>query len=86
MLYEIVNGQNFQIQAMYDVLDAKRLPEKDNCNVYVNTIPEKIALKSATSGGASARPPTTTMLTMTTCLIGGSTSIMMWLLGTLMQM
>ena len=24
ILYEIVNGQNFQIQAMYDYLDAKR--------------------------------------------------------------
>jgi hypothetical protein len=80
MLYEIVNGQNLQIQAMYDFLDAKRLPEKDNCNVYVDTIPEKIALKSATSG-ASAH---TTMLLNKMTLIGGSS--MMWSLGTLVQM
>lgn len=38
ILYEIVNTQNLQIQAMYDYLDAKRMPEKDNCDVLVETV------------------------------------------------
>ena len=46
ILYEIVNTQNLQIQAMYDYLDAKRYPEADNCNVYVDTIPEEQYLKA----------------------------------------
>ena len=46
ILYEIVNTQNLQIQAMYDYLDAKRLPEVDNCNVYVETIPSEQYLKA----------------------------------------
>ena len=31
---------------MYDYLDAKRLPEVDNCNVYVETIPSEQYLKA----------------------------------------
>ena len=40
---EIVNTQNLQIQAMYDYLDAKRLPEADNCEVLVETVDEPVA-------------------------------------------
>lgn len=55
ILYDIVNTQNLQIQAMYDYLDAKRLPETDNCDVYVETIPQEIALQSSVSGAVAAQ-------------------------------
>ncbi|CAB9498173.1 expressed unknown protein [Seminavis robusta] len=38
ILYEIVNTQNLQIQAMYDYLDAMRMPEVDNCDVKLETV------------------------------------------------
>ena len=54
ILLEIVSTQNAQIQTMYDYLDAKRFPEKDNCDVFVDTIPDAIVLQRATGGGSSA--------------------------------
>jgi hypothetical protein len=42
---------------MYDYLDAKRLPETDNCDVYVETITESIALKSEVSSATASSLP-----------------------------
>ncbi|KAG7373588.1 protein of unknown function DUF305 containing protein [Nitzschia inconspicua] len=52
ILFDIVNTQNMQIQVMYDFWASKRLPEQDNCDVYVETLPEpSVFFESATSGG-----------------------------------
>jgi hypothetical protein len=52
MMLDIVNMQNLQIQVMYDYLDAKRLPEADNCEVFVETIPKEIAMRNAMSSAS----------------------------------
>ncbi|KAL3922055.1 MAG: hypothetical protein SGILL_002409 [Bacillariaceae sp.] len=54
ILLEIVNTQNVQIQAMYDYLDSARLPEKDNCDVFVDTVPEDVVLQRAAAGYSGA--------------------------------
>ena len=38
---------------MYDYLDDKRFPEKDNCDVFVETIPDSIVFQSTTGGSAA---------------------------------
>jgi hypothetical protein len=38
MLYEIINGQNHQIQLMNGYLKAKEYPEADNCVVEIETL------------------------------------------------
>lgn len=37
ILFEIVASQNHQIQLMKHFLQLRQYPEKDNCNVYVET-------------------------------------------------
>lgn len=76
MMYSIVNGQNLQIQAMYDYLDAKRLPEKDNCDVYIDTVSENIVFQSATSGASHAAVTNLALFGMGT----------VWFLGTFFYM
>ncbi|KAL3893638.1 MAG: hypothetical protein SGARI_008034, partial [Bacillariaceae sp.] len=57
ILFEIVSSQNLQIQNMYDYLESKRLPEKDNCNVYVDTVPESVVLQRAAAVNSGATEP-----------------------------
>jgi hypothetical protein len=59
---------------MYDYLDAKRLPETDNCDVYVETIPESIALKNAITSGAAAGGVVSTSFSGTVGLILGASA------------
>lgn len=35
ILHEIVNNQNFQIQAMYDIVDEMGYPKEDDCEVLI---------------------------------------------------
>lgn len=62
ILLEIIAQQNLQIQGMYDFLDSKRLPEKDNCDVYVETLdePSIIFQEKANHQHASSSMKTTT--------------------------
>jgi hypothetical protein len=77
ILYEIVNTQNLQIQAMNAYLEAKQYPEQDNCKVYVATIPEEIALESATgSGGGSHGAPAVLAASMALLFLGAL--VQMW--------
>lgn len=69
ILYDIVNTQNVQIQMMYDYLDSKRLPEKDNCNVYIQTIPEpSVIFQSSTTSTSSTRVSSSRMSRMITAM------------------
>jgi len=45
ILYEIVNGQNYQIQQMQEVLESKGYLEEDDCPVPVMTFEELMELK-----------------------------------------
>ncbi|CAB9529136.1 expressed unknown protein [Seminavis robusta] len=55
ILYEIVNTQNLQIQAMFDYLDAKRFPEADNCEVPLDKVSDTLA---ESAGAATLQMPT----------------------------
>ena len=47
MLYEMIAGQNYQIQGMYDFLHKRGVREKDNCDVEVETVVSELPVASA---------------------------------------
>jgi hypothetical protein len=69
ILYAIVNNQNLQIQQMYDYLDAKSFPEQDNCNVYVDTIPEDVFIQRQNNPSGATAVAVTTMTIVTTMVL-----------------
>jgi hypothetical protein len=43
LMRDIINGQNFQIQVMRNVLEALNLPQADDCDVPLNGQPYRLA-------------------------------------------
>jgi len=63
ILFDIVNTQNFQIQAMYDLLDSYKYPEFDNCDVSVETLAiDGEPIPSSQSGAVRAVVSTRTVV------------------------
>jgi hypothetical protein len=78
ILREIVNNQNFQIQAMYGIVDKMGYPKEDDCQVLIGD-----GLKNAT---AAPTPGPTPGLTSAAINFHGMTGIIMLAIATLFML